>query len=78
MQAKQIYKWNTSFSIDPAGRRELNLIKERFREVTGQFLSISVILRRALSLMAHQIGTMTDEELRQEWSKLSNYAEGRP
>ena len=77
MQAKQIGKWRPPFSMDGRSRREVESLKARVKEVTGEFLGMSVILRRALSLYSDQVDLMSDSELRHEVTALRVCGEGR-
>ena len=78
MQAKPMSKRNTPFWPDERNRDELSEIKARIKENTDQFISISVILRRALALYAGKIGVMSPDQVRQEFRRLRKYAVGRP
>ena len=77
MIARRQLKTRLSFSADERGQQELSQLKARFKQISEEYLSVSVILRRALALYFYQIGLLDEEGLRREWLTLRNFVEGR-
>lgn len=77
MIARTQLKTRMGFSADEKAKQTLRLLKAKFKEISPEYLSISVILRRSLALYFNQIGLLDEEGLKQEWSNLRSFVEAR-